>query len=143
MMSFFTTSFDVSHNHRWIQPVMYEGGQAAYFGSEARPKGPKPENQRTDRGGEVPARKFGEVLAVSCPHGVRSKGFLADGVSWNLLGAKFGRGYAPVPHPPQVRIWSQFHNPWSDWYLMELSHRKELLSLSHLHRRRRLEAVLK
>jgi len=92
--------------------------------------------------GEVPTRKFGEVLAVSCPHGVRSKGFLADGVSWNLLGAKFGRGYAPVPHPPEVRIWSQFHNPWSDWYLMELSHRKALLSLSHLHRRRRLEAVL-
>jgi len=92
--------------HRQIQPVMLGGVQGA--GARAETQGPKGRERGVvfmGRGSQLGG--MGNV--VSSPSGIRGRAAAAkkfscilqapDGLSWNLLCAKFGGGHGPA-HPP-------------------------------------------
>jgi len=85
------------------------GWAVSYFGSGARPDGPKPEAQKAESGGGVLGGVWGS--AVSSPSAVGDGAPAArrfscisevpNCLSWNLLGSKFGRGEGTAPlNPP-------------------------------------------
>jgi len=68
---------------------------ASYFGWGGKADGPKTE-AKWPRVGAPIAKRFSCILEAP------------DGLSWNLLGAKFGGGMVPLPAPPlslQVSLW--------------------------------------
>jgi len=83
---------------RRIQPIMLGGAKASYFGPGVR----------ADARGAQRAESWVEFSGRGSQLEVWAKRFFScileapDGISWKLLGAKFGM--APLPPPPEIRL---------------------------------------